>query len=116
MGSGSSPCTWQGVDPGENVEGYGCPLQLAAHWRHLGVVRLLLDHSMTLNIFSAALLGDADAVRRLLDGDPSLATMPAPNGAPPLHFTTTPRVAELLLDHVCGHTQPDCCRRRAPEK
>ena len=79
-------------------EGYGwSPLQLAAHWSHREVAELLLEHGARLDIASAALLGDAAAVARLLEEDPSRATAPALDGAPPLHHAATPHVARLLL-------------------
>ena len=81
-----------------HLEGYGwSPLQLAAHWNHRPVAELLLEHGARLDIATAGLLGDADAVARLLEEDPALATAPALDGAPPLHHAATPRVARLLL-------------------
>lgn len=88
-----------GAEVGGNVEGYGwTPLQLAAHRGHLPVAALLLARGARLDIAAAALLGDAAAVARLLEEDPSQATAPALDGAPPLHHAATPEVARLLLD------------------
>ena len=90
------------LDRGADVEGglggYGwSPLQLAAHWGHHQVAELLLARGARLDIASAALLGDAAAVARLLEEDPALAAAPALDEAPPLHHAATPAVAGLLL-------------------
>lgn len=88
----------RGVGVEGRAEGYGwSPLQLAAHWGHPQVAELLLENGARLDIASAALLGDTDGVARLLEEDPSLATAPALDGAPPLHHAGTPGVARILL-------------------
>jgi len=88
----------RGADVGGNVGGYGwTPLQLAAHRGHQPVAELLLEHGARLDISSAALLGDAAVVGQLLAEDPSRATAPALDEAPPLHHAATPGVARLLL-------------------
>ena len=89
----------RGADVGGNVEGYGwSPLQLAANGGHRRVAELLLARGARLDIASAAMLGDAAAVARLLEEDPALAPAPALDEAPPLHYAATPGVARLLLD------------------
>ncbi len=89
----------RGADVGGNVEGYGwSPLQLAANGGHRRVAELLLARGARLDIASAAMLGDAAAVARLLEEDPALAPAPALDEAPPLHYAANPGVARLLLD------------------
>ena len=88
----------RGADPHQRGE-YATPMRLAAHWKHADVVNLLLEKGTELDIFTACLLGDADAVSRMLAGDSSLATTPSPGETPPLHYATTLRVAKLLVRH-----------------
>ncbi len=89
----------RGADPVEPGEYDLAPAQLAAHWKHADVVHLLLEKGVELDIFTACLLGDVDAVNRLLAGDSSLATTPGVGETPPLHFATTVPVARLLVEH-----------------
>src|SRR5262245_22605088 len=73
------------------------PLHFAAGGGHRDLVRLLLRHGAQMDIFAAAALGDASAVRRMLREDRSLASRRGPDGAMPLHFAKTPAVAKALL-------------------
>lgn len=75
------------------------PLQLAGHWKRVEVVPLLLEAGAAMDIFTASLLGDADAVERLLADDPSLAVTPGLKDALPLHFARTVPVARALVQH-----------------
>jgi len=65
---------------------------------HDGVSQVLIERGACVDIFAAALLGDAHTLSTLLHDDPSLATANGLNNAPPLHVATTPEVAQLLLD------------------
>ena len=89
----------KGVDLEERGEYGWKPVHLAAHWGHDDVVHLLLEKGARLDIFTACLRGDIEAMGRLLAADPSLATTPGLGNAPPLHCATALPVARLLIDH-----------------
>lgn len=89
-----------GADPNGGNAAYGwTPLQLAGHWAHTAAAELLRERGATVDVFAAALLGDADRVERLLSANPSLAHTPGLNDASPLHAASTPAVAECLIRH-----------------
>jgi ankyrin repeat protein len=88
-----------GADPEERGEYGWKPVHLAAHWGHDDVVHLLLEKGARLDIFTACLRGDIEAMGRLLAADPSLATTPGLGNAPPLHCATALPVARLLIEH-----------------
>jgi ankyrin repeat protein len=50
-----------------------------------------------MDIFTAASLGRAEVVRRMLRHDPKLVASRGPDGATPLHFAGSPGVAHALL-------------------
>ena len=107
----------QGVDanalaipPGNDASIYGLPmLQMtplcgALANRHESVITLLVEHGAQYDIFTAACLGDLDAVRILLDLAPALADVRDPGCdvaqvTPLMHavFTGQLEVAQLLL-------------------
>jgi len=99
----------QGADPNARGEAYDhwSPLhcvihraqQSAAHQRAL---ELMLAHGAALDIWAAAMLGDAERVSRLLAQDATLAEACGPNGATPLHFAATVEVAEILVAAGAG--------------
>ncbi len=89
----------QGAAPNGTGNYEWAPIHLAAHWGHLGVVQLLIGQNASVDIFAAALRGDTATVERMLDEDPSRATTPGLNEAPPLHVATNPDIARLLIDH-----------------
>jgi RNA polymerase sigma factor (sigma-70 family) len=60
---------------------------------------LALRHGGERDIFCAALLGDADAVRRMLATDPGLVHARGPQGETPLHDAASVGVARVLLEH-----------------
>jgi uncharacterized protein len=66
-------------------EGLGV-LQYALYLRASRVVEALLAAGAKPNVWEAAILGDAQRVRRLIAADPSLLQKLAPDGAPPLHY------------------------------
>ncbi len=96
-----------GADPGDVGEYGWTALQLAAHWGHDEVAALLRERGTEVDIFSACLLGDAEAVASILQNDPDAATRLGLDGAPPLHFATTTSVAKLLLNHDAALTSRD---------
>lgn len=60
-------------------------------------VDVLLDLGAKFDVWSAAGQGRIDALRDLLDADPTLVNAPGGDGERPLHFASTPEVAELLI-------------------
>ena len=87
-----------GADPGERAA-YGgwTPMQLAAHWQRRGVVRLLRQRGEPFDAYSAAMLGDTDALHQLENAGAKLALVRTLNDATPLHLAGTPAAADLLL-------------------
>jgi ankyrin repeat protein len=76
------------------------PLQAAAQMGHREILRLLLERGAPLDVHAAAALGDAEAVREMLNQDPSLANREGPHGLPMMYFAAvggSVGVAELLL-------------------
>ena len=57
-------------------------LGAAAHMGRRDVALFLLEHGARLDVFAAAMLGYADAVRHMLDAFPGLAETPGPHGIP----------------------------------
>jgi ankyrin repeat protein len=73
------------------------PLHFAAVPPRPDLIRLLLNHGAKMDIFVAAVLGDAKRVRQMLRTDPALVSSRGPDGATPLHFAGSPAVARALL-------------------
>lgn len=106
-----------GADPngaGADYDGWS-PLLLAAHGGRLGIhaprseiVELLVTRGADVDIFTAALLGDAQRVSELLNTNAGLATATGPAGATALHFVRDPAIADALISAgadpaaVCG--------------
>jgi hypothetical protein len=61
-------------------------------------VDLLLKSGAKWDVWSAASHGQIDLLRKLLDNDPSLVNAPGGDGETPLHFASTPEIAELLIE------------------
>lgn len=90
----------EGADPDSGTDVYGwSALQLAAHWGHTQIVDLLIGRGAKVDIFTCALLGDAEGVARILTDDPEAAKTSGLSDAPPLHVASTPEVARILLEH-----------------
>ncbi len=96
-----------GVDPDTRPSNGGyhewSALQLALHKGHRATSELLIVRGATVDIWSAALLGDAARVRTALDFDASLSRARGPAGATPLHFAATAEVAALLVERGADH-------------
>jgi ankyrin repeat protein len=73
------------------------PVHFAAVPPRPALVNLLLKHGATMDIFVAAILGDARLVRQMLRENPGLVSSRGPDGATPLHFAGSPAVARVLL-------------------
>lgn len=70
-------------------------LGAAAHMHRRHLAELLLEHGARLDIFAAAMLGDVDAVKAMVDAHPELHDAKGPHGIP-LAAHATGAVAELF--------------------
>ncbi len=76
------------------------PLQVAVHFEREEVAELLANKGATVDIFSAAALGNVDRVTKLLKTNPKLATERDRDGSTALHWAAREgrkAVAEVLL-------------------
>lgn len=90
-----------GADPNRKSDwdmGPWSPLHCAIFRGDKELAKLLLSHGATLDVHTAAGLGDCDAVSKLLDADPARVNERGGDGCFPLHFADTVEVADLLLD------------------
>lgn len=96
---------------GADIDACGChftpllvdisPYCAARHKKHDAVAAFLLDRGAALDIHSSAYLGEIDAVRQYLDGDPDLANAEKNQNdmdvqATPLHYAVAPGQAEIV--------------------
>ncbi len=103
---GNRPATVQlllelGADPNRKSDwamGPWSPLHCAIYRGDKALAHLLLAGGATLDVHTAAGLGDGEAVSRLLDNDPLRVNERGGDGCQPLHFADTAEVARLLLD------------------
>jgi hypothetical protein len=70
-------------------------LGAAAHMRNREIALFLLDNGARLDIFAAAMLGQVEVVRAMLDARPELRDAKGPHGIP-LSAHAAPEVLELL--------------------
>ena len=88
---------------GANVDGVDdrgrTPLHIAAAQRQAKIAQLLLEHDATMDVFTAARLGDVDQLSTLLQADNSLANAKGPDGAMPLHYVVNVETARILVAH-----------------
>lgn len=70
-------------------------LGAASHMHRRDIAELLLEHGARLDVFAAAMLGDVDAVRAVLDAHPELRDAKGPHGIP-LSAHATGAVRDLL--------------------
>ena len=78
------------------------PIQAAAQTGQREIVEVLLAAGAPLDICTAAMLGDLDAVAGFLQRDPASARIPAPTVCPVIYFPACNGrvdIAELLLSH-----------------
>lgn len=61
-------------------------------------VDLLVQLGAKFDVWSAAAHGRIDVLRTLLDENPDLVNAPGGDGECPLHFASTPEIAELLIE------------------
>lgn len=64
-----------------------------------GTVDLLLQLGAKLDVWSAAAHGKIEALRVLLEQDPTSVNAPGGDGQRPLHVAQNPEIAELLIAH-----------------
>lgn len=70
-------------------------LGAAAHMHRRDIAELLLAHGARLDVFAAAMLGDVDTVRAVLDAHPEMRDAKGPHGIPLAAHATGP-VVELF--------------------
>lgn len=89
-----------GADPNHPSDMYDgwSPLLIAAGRQSRPLVELLLSHGAHVDAWEAAALGDAEALRTILDERPDVVREHRANDAPPLHFAATAETAQLLID------------------
>jgi ankyrin repeat protein len=84
----------------------GASIDQRSHWwagsfgvlDHDGPLRdFLIARGATVDAHAAARFGWVDSLRALLDADPTLVHARGGDGQTPLHFATTPEIADLLL-------------------
>ncbi|MGH9347570.1 MAG: ankyrin repeat domain-containing protein [Vicinamibacterales bacterium] len=90
------------------------PIHFAAVAGHRNLVHPLIQHGARMDIFAAAALGDARAVRRLLGEDPTVVAGRGPDGATALHLAASPDVAKLLLAAGADPGSRDTFHRGTP--
>ncbi|HET7217888.1 MAG TPA: ankyrin repeat domain-containing protein [Vicinamibacterales bacterium] len=90
------------------------PLHFAAVPPRPALVALLVKHGATMDIFTAAVLGDVRLVRQMLRQDPGLVASRGPDGATPLHFAGSPAVARALLAAGADPNQRDTFHHSTP--
>ena len=61
-------------------------------------VEVLVDLGAKFDVWSAAVHGRIDVLRELLDTDPASVNAPGGDGERPIHFASTPEIAELLIE------------------
>jgi hypothetical protein len=76
-------------------------LGAAAHMGRRDIALLLLEHGARMDVFAAAMLGEVEIVRAMLDSFPALRDAPGPHGIPLLAHAEAGgeearRVVELL--------------------
>ncbi|MCY3621694.1 MAG: ankyrin repeat domain-containing protein [Gammaproteobacteria bacterium] len=96
---------------GADIDACGChftpllvdvsPYCAARHKKHDAVAAFLLNRGAALDIHTSAYLGEIDAVRQYLDGDPDLANAEKNQSdmdvqATPLHYAVAPGQAEIV--------------------
>lgn len=92
-----------------NAAGDGgmAPLMVATYMGHTRMIELLLANGATLDVFSAAALGEVDALRALLDVDPTLVSVYSPDGWTALHLAAhfgQTEAARLLIERGASAT------------
>lgn len=88
------------------------PLHLAL--KNPKVARLLVSRGAHVDIHAAAGLGDLRRVKRFISENPDSVHARGPDGATPLHFAATPKVAAFLLDHGADINARDDDHRMTP--
>ncbi|MBW3621964.1 MAG: ankyrin repeat domain-containing protein [Armatimonadetes bacterium] len=106
-----------GADPtAQGVWSFGCPLVSAAAGGFREIVELLLAHGARWNVFTASALGEAEAVSRYVEEDPTLVRATDRGGLKPIHCCAASgmgkaddvaaaglcETADLLLKHGAG--------------
>ena len=72
--------------------------QHALNWGNRDIAAYLVERGATLDVHTAAGLGDIESLKRMLDADPGRVHERGGDGTFPLHFAASPDVAAYLLD------------------
>ncbi len=83
-------------------------LGAASHTGRREIAEFLIDHGARPTLFSAAMLGQVDVVRGVLEADPSLFTLHGPHGISLLRHARAGREpAETVVDYLLGRFGDD---------
>lgn len=77
------------------------PLMIATYMGQTRMVELLLANGATLDVFAAAALGKVDALRTMLEADPTMVSLYSPDGWTALHLAAhfgQTEAARLLIE------------------
>lgn len=83
------------------------PLMISTYMGNTRMVELLLASGATLDIFAAAALGKANALRELLDTDPTMVSLYSPDGWTALHLAAhfgQAEAARVLIERGASTT------------
>lgn len=74
-------------------------LGAAAHMGRRDIAELLLAHGARIDLFAAAMLGQLDAVRAIIEANPDARNHPGPHGIPLLNHAQAggPEAADVLV-------------------
>jgi len=98
----------------EQYDGWS-PLMLSIHWKNDEMREELIRRGASTDLIAALMLRDDRRVSKLLK-DPAVLVGPFPNGATPLHFARTVKLARLLLSHGADIAIKDKYGKTAPEQ
>jgi hypothetical protein len=92
-------------------------LGAASHTGQREIALLLIGHGARPDIFTFAMLGNAEAVRAMVEAQPELAKLDGPHGIPLLrHAEAGSEIAEYLRDKGASDTQPEPMAPEVVEK
>lgn len=91
------------------------PLGAASHTGRRAIAELLLERGARLDIFAAAMLGNLDAVRAMIDGSPGVQRAPGPHGITLLaHAKAGGDAAQAVTEYLTTRGDADTGQPIAP--